>query len=574
MSWMTWSRDRGPVFVLSILAVGFVLQVFGVRSSWLPPSSVLAGLILTAHLLAIGCTPPSARDWRASLEAHAFGVGLCLLAVLALVVRIPGFDSDLGRVPLDVDEHRFASNVKEFFVTGALGHETAEHYPGAVFWLFAAGSLLNYVRGLMSGVLLEPQHVPVETFVQAARLVNILVAAGTVVATGWIGCRIGGRAVGLLGGLLVAVVPLSVEVSRLARNDPGMTLFVTLAVAVALAAHQHPRPARLLTAGALAGVAAGTKYTSVFALAPVLLAALLSDGIAWRRTQRAVIAFCGFVVGIGVTNHFVWADVPQFLLHLWEEVRHSGPGHWAASDNPGAFYVTMLDEFGPGLPLLLLAAAFAIYGLSTRYARYWILLAFPLTYVWFMTQQPAQFPRWVLPVVPFVAVAGAAALVGAVRVVGANADRWPGLGRRRAHLISGLLLLVVLAQPLWAGAVSFSRRITPATHLAAEAWLRAHAQPGSNVVIQEGWLDFSGSPLVVHRVSDLNALLDGGIETLVGCQWLVVPKPFFGHPTLRRVVLAQSFRVSQSFGGAEGSAYDVYAVPKLPLDGTCQPVGR
>ena len=86
--------------------------------------------------------------WRAFVRAHDFSIGLGLVVLLALIVRLPGLWSDLGHVPIDIDENRLASNVRHFFATGELRHETVEHYPGAVFWLFAAGSLLGYLRGL------------------------------------------------------------------------------------------------------------------------------------------------------------------------------------------------------------------------------------------------------------------------------------------------------------------------------------------------------------------------------------------------------------------------------------------
>jgi hypothetical protein len=70
--------------------------------------------------------------------------------------------------------------------------------------------------------------------------------------------------------------------------------------------------------------------------------------------------------------------------------------------------------------------------------------------------------------------------------------------------------------------------------------------------------------VVVRRVPNLKALLDGGIEQLAGAQWLIVPEPCFGHSTLARLGLVQRVRASQGFRGALGYDYEIYAVPKLP----------
>jgi 4-amino-4-deoxy-L-arabinose transferase-like glycosyltransferase len=573
---MAWTK---PSFrdlrsaVLVVAAGCLVLRLFGMGVSWLPPAGELAVLLAGVHLLFFLPWGRIGAEWRSVLWTHRFGAGLVLLAALALAVRIPGFDSDLGHVPIDIDENRFASNVKDFFVTGQVGHETVEHYPGVVFWMFSGASFLSFLRGVVGGNVAEPRLLPVEVFVQAARAVNIGVAAGIVAATGCLGYQLSGRKTGLLAALLVAVVPLSVETTRVARNDPGMLLFVLAAVCASLAAHRDPRRAWFLAGGVAAGLAGAVKYSAVFAIVPPLIAAVASSGTVRIRVQRAAVALAAFLLAVAVSNHFLWADFPRFLAQLAFQVAITGPGHWAASENPAAFYAFVLSRFGPGLPVLLFAGGFAVYGLSTRNPGRWIALSFPLMYVWFMTQRPSQFPRWVFPVTPFVAVAGCAALLLALRTVRKAAAQWPTLPRLAAGVACGALVLGVLWSPLWAGAVSFSRVVRPKTYKVTEDWLKQNAEPGSTVVLGDGWLDLRDSQLVVRRVSDLNGALDAGLDRFAGCQWIVVPEPFFGHPTLARLGVVQRVHAGRDFGGREGHDFEVYAVPRLPFGGACQPEG-
>ena len=72
------------------------------------------------------------------------------------------------------------------------------------------------------------------------------------------------------------------------------------------------------------------------------------------------------------------------------------------------FHTEMLVLFGVGWALLILAAGFGVYGFATGRRQAWVFWLCPLLYSWFMTKRPSQFPRWVLPLLPFVAVAGAA----------------------------------------------------------------------------------------------------------------------------------------------------------------------
>jgi 4-amino-4-deoxy-L-arabinose transferase-like glycosyltransferase len=557
--------SKTPVITLLLVlpAAALISRLAGFGLAWLPSAGILAVLLAVLHLATAETRATHPREWRRFFSAHAFGIALGLAVVLSLIVRLPGLGADLGHTPLDNDESRLASSVRHFFNTGQLEHLTVEHYPGAVFWLFTLASFLHYLRDLTSGLEVAPNQMSIGTFVLAARMANVFVAAATVAVTGLIGRRVSGPGAGLLAAVLVAIVPLAVETTTLVRNDPGMALAVTAATYAALVFHENKRRSWLVSAGVLAGVATAIKYSSVFAIVPVLIAAA-SDGVMRERLERSALAVLGFCAAIGITNHFVWWDFPNFLRQLAAQVVLTASSHWAATANPAAFYVMILDRFGPGWPILLLAAAFAVYGLCTRKIPLWIFLSFPLLYLWFMTKRPAQFPRWVYPLLPFVAVAGASALSAALTFGRAMTAGRPRRVSVAACLAIVLVLSAVLAQPLWSGTVSFSRRVTRPTHTLVEAWLEAHVPPGNVVVLDVHWLDLSGSQFVVRRV-ELDTVLHGGIEGLAGSDWVVVPEPYFGNPMLRRLGFVQRFHAEQSFGGNVGYDYEVYAVPKIPI---------
>ncbi|MEO7275770.1 MAG: glycosyltransferase family 39 protein [Vicinamibacterales bacterium] len=540
-----------------------MLRLGGVGASWLPGAVPLALALAALSLLPRIVAGHSPQEWSTHLRTHGFAIGLGLVVGVAILVRLPGLTSDLGHAPIDIDENRLAANVGHFFATGELRHDTVEHYPGAVFWLFAFASLLGYLGRLTGGFVVGPTELPVELFVRSARLANVAVGGGIVLFTGLIGRRLGGDRVGLAAAALVAVVPLSVDTTILVRNDPGMVLAVLAAVYYAVVAVDDRRDRWVMASGALAGVATAIKYSSVFAIVPALIAAAAAPAMP-ARIRRGLRAVGLFVLVVGLTNHFVWADFPNFLKQLADQVAITGRGHWAATDNPAAFYLAILDRFGAGWPLLWLAAGFTLVALCAGRARDLAFLSFPLLYLWFMTKRPSQFPRWVFPLVPFVTVAGVAALSALLHLAWRAVGRWSPARIKLAGLAATVAVGEVIWLPASASAVALSRRLTTPTHTRVEHWVRDHTGPDAVVLIEQHWLDLRDSPAAVRRVPELSPLLDAGVAAFAGTNWVIVPEPNFGHPTLKRLGFVERFHADTGFGGSVGYDYEIYAVPLIP----------
>jgi len=546
-------------------AAVFVARLGGVGASWLPATGVLAAIYA---ILALSARLPDDAVSRGSVNAfvrrHGFTIALIAVVALGVAIRLPRLNAELGHTPLDIDEQRLAENVRHFFITGELVHTTVEHYPGLVFWLFSAAAFVGYTRLLSAGRAIPPDLLPVERFVAWARLANVGVAAGIIVLTALIGRRIFNARAGIAAAAIVAIAPLSTATTLVVRNDPGMVLAVLAAVYCALVALDDGRPRWIVLAGAVGGLATGIKYSSVFVIVPVIAAAWMR-GSSVGRAMRCVLACGAFVVAVGVSNHFIWADVPTFLQQLSDQVAITGAGRWSASANPAAMYVQVLaGSTGAGAVLLAAAACFIVYALTAPRTRTLIFLAFPVFYMWFMTHRPAQFARWVFPLLPFVAVAGTGALMAAVERLLRDWQQRTGVTPHTRHAIPAIVAVVVVlaaAQPLTGAATDFSRRLSTPTHTLAERWLAEHVHGGEPVLTEDGWLDLAGLPSPVRRVPDLRALLDGGVAACAGAAWVVVPETDFGHPTLTRLAFVQRFHAGQGFGGNTGYDYEIYRVP-------------
>ena len=390
-----------------------------------------------------------------------------------------------------------------------------------------------------------------------------MLAAGTIGITGVLGRRLSGPRVGLLAALVIAIAPLALRVSTALRNDEALVLLVIATVYAAVTLYRSDRPFSALLVGSLAGAATAVKYSGVFALIPALAVVGFPD---WRKdwSKRLGLTLLGFGATLAITNHFLWTDLPNFTRQLADPVTITGPGHWAATENPAWVHTTTLGGQGTGWPLLILAVAFSVYGLAARRLLVWLFLAFPLSYLWFMTQTPSQFPRWVYPLLPFVAIAGSSALFSLVNAL----EGWWGRRQQRSQVAlrfaSALLVVLVLGPVLRTVTVGFSRRLTAPTHRLVETWLQEQASPSDLVLLPDGWLDLAGSDLRLHRVPDLTPVLSGGLHQLYAHDWIVVPETDFAKVNPRRLVLARSFLLDPTFGGNQGFDFRVYATPSLP----------
>jgi 4-amino-4-deoxy-L-arabinose transferase-like glycosyltransferase len=568
-------------------AVGLIASFAG-SAPWLPRPSVWFLALVAFHVVD---TLAAASDWKRLvdwLRLHGFAVSLGGIVLVGACMRLSGISGDLGHTPVDVDENRLARSVLSFFRTGQIDHSTTENYPGIAFWLLAGSDLFVYLTALTQGAARDLNSVPFERFVLGGRVTNVMLGAGTIAFAGLLGQKLGGQRSGLVAALVVAVSPLSVEISGLLRNEAAQVFFIVASAwaAVTLAGmipetapagagtFSRVRDTRLAAlAGGIAGAATAVKYTAVFALLPALLAATLvtvaeklRGAVPWSRAWRLpALVLLAFFAVLATTNHFVWADFPNFVRQLSAEATHSGAAHhWATPKDPLWFYSKTLGKQGPGWVLLVLAAGYAIWGLGTGRTAPLVFLAFPLPYIWFMSQRPLQFPRWVYPVVPFVAVAGATALWAFVD----RAQRWRPFGTGRASVrpppwLMGALVLAALTQPLWRGAVLLSRLTTTPTYGLVEAWLRDHAADGDRVLLEEGWLNLKGTALRLSRVPRLAPVLNGGIYPLYYNDWVVVPERYMGRRELERLRLAANFKADNSFGGNIGFDFAVYATPRV-----------
>lgn len=250
----------------------------------------------------------------------------------------------------------------------------------------------------------------------AGRLISALAGAGIawcVVAMLWGRTHPWGSA---FGGLVVALSPGLVMHSRFQTVDMLATLFTALSLVYALklvpadwGRHEvDPRVGLRFAAlaGLFAGLSGGTKYSGVLALfALVGACTFLAGSMRWRALGVGVLV-C--VLAFFLTTPGALINPDAFWKDFVYELEHTSTGHglvFAATSSGFLYHVANLAA-GTGPILVLLCVA----GMAAALARKkpWALplaLFFLVIYVT-IGRAEVKFYRYVLPLVPPLAVAG------------------------------------------------------------------------------------------------------------------------------------------------------------------------
>ncbi len=332
------------------------------------------------------------------------------------------------------------------------------------------------------------------------------------------GRRAYGRAAGLLAAAAYAFAVLPIQLSHYYGVDMVLTLCILASLTLAARYAERGGRATWLGAGALAGLAVGSKFSAVLLVIPLLVAAayrpeafLPDDGPGrvgfWRRVnwgslaRRLAVAGGAAVLAFVITNPFAVIEFPAYLSNiLAQNAMVSGTmdapyTRQFIGSLPYWYFVQQLGQWGLGWPLGIVAwGGFAWAVLRLLCARVGpaeaVLLAWAVPYFATTGAFLAKFPRYLAPLLPCLLVFGAGAALAVCRWLEV---RWGRRGR-----LAGTLALSAVGLFTVAWALAFSG-VYAQEHpwLQASEWLYAHVPDGSTL-LSEAWDD--SLPLAMDEV--------------------------------------------------------------------------
>lgn len=398
------------------------------------------------------------------------------LTVLALAIRLWGIKGGLP-YPGNIDEVNNyvqpAARIPEVgFAPFAMYNPVGYTY---ACWL-VFGLLHGFGTGISSTFASDPGALILDarlvSALSGALVVPVIYAAGRIALD---------RASATAAALLGALAFLPVFYGHISVNDGPALLPVAFALLGAVGILCRGGEGWYVVAGLSSGLAAGTKYTGIIALAAAIVAALSrtrEDGLKRTLVGLGVMA-ATTVGGFIATNPYALVDFQRFsgdlsTLDGLQSTRYPGePQHSAA-----AYYAWSVSW---GFGWVPAAAAFAgLVVLAVRRRALAITLAAtPVVLFLFLITKPLFFARYLLPAYPALILLAGCASGTLIHAIARN-------GRPRGRIAVGAAVALVLClQPL-VHSVHFDRAWSrEGTASIAARWATRNIPAGSNVIVDQ-----------------------------------------------------------------------------------------
>lgn len=460
--------------------------------------------------------------WREAADLKESRLGLLLALVTAALLRFWALPQGVPFNP-GVDEPEVMERAVRMIKTGDFNPHFFD-YPTLYMYVQAVVAAFRFVFGAMRGRWSSLAQAPTEEFYIWGRGVTAILGIATV----WIVYRAGmrwGARTALLAAVMMAVMPLHVRESHYVLTDVPTTFLVVLTFLLSLRAQERATAWSFAVAGAAAGLAAATKYNGAIAMAMPLLAWAMTP-VRPSRPVALIWIVGGMLTAFLLAAPYTFLDLPTFLnqfARLSSEYRAP-----ANSANPvwQTYFTHLRNALAwPGCVLVLTGIAFGVWHSVRGPERSkWVLATvFPLVYFRFVSNQNIVYARYLLPLIPFLSLLAAAAVVGIVDWL-----REVNLPRHGRNVVTVVLTLAAIAPPAYTAIRYNADAAKVWTTEEAYEWIRRELPKGTAIRFEGSLAIKLSAPYRASYVKELrldNVKVYGG----TGIQYLVASSQCYGR---------------------------------------------
>ena len=461
-------------------------------------------------------------EWRKSADLNPSRLGLVLALLAAAMLRFWALPQGVPFSP-GVDEPEVMERAVRMMKTGDFSPHFFD-YPTLYMYVQAVVAVFRFAFGAMRGLWGGLAQAPTEAFYVWGRAVTAILGTATVWVVYRAGMRWGARTA-LLAAVMIAVMPLHVRESHYVLTDVPATFLVMLTFLLSLRAHERSTVWSFALAGAAAGLAGATKYNGVLAVLMPLLACVMTPAARPSRPVAMLGIVGGMLTAFFLAAPYTFIDLPTFLnqfARLSSEYRTPA----VTSDPVWQTYFKHLRNAlqWPGAMLVIAGIVFGVWRTLRGPDRMkWVLVTvFPVVYFPFVSNQNIVYARYLLPLVPFLSLLAAAAVVCIVDWM-----RRINLPRQARNVATIALTLVAIAPPAYISIRYDANAAKEWTTEQAYDWIRRELPAGTNIRL-EGSLAIKLP--ASYRTSYVKQLRLDGVEsyTDTDIQYLVASSQCYG----------------------------------------------
>lgn len=398
--------------------------------------------------------------------------------------------------------HLFSYHPDEILIVGAArnlspleGQLNPHFFNYGSLYLYLISFALPPARALLSDTLY--------TDYLTARLIAAVMGGMTVWLVYLLGRKVGGRGVGVLAAVIMAIMPLHVMHSHYAAVDVPAGFWVAVSLLGAVCAASDPRARWYVLAGLGAGFAGATKYNCALVILAVVGAYVLSrqraDAASKPRLRLVLLSVAVLATAFLVGTPGVVLAPAEFWQGFGYEMWHTRTGHGLVFAGTGSgwwYHLAHNLRYGLGAPMLALCLAGVALALWRRRPPALVLLCFCVPYYAAIGAFEVRFMRYLIPLLPALAVLAAEAAAWAV----SGQDGIGLLRRRWARAAVGTAVGAVMVWTVLYSTAHVLLFTGTDPRDAAREWLLANARSRTVGITTEPWFysppvsRFNGGP--------------------------------------------------------------------------------
>ena len=316
-------------------------------------------------------------------------------------------------------------------------------------------------------------------FYISGRIMIAIFGVATVLLTYAIACRLFNRSTGLLAAIFISLSPLHIYFSKLIRTDIQMTFLVLIAFWFCLKILQRQTWTSYILAGLFTGLATVTKYPAIIIALTIVIAHFSSVSWQWQHLSKLFGFGAAGLLGAFIGSPFLFFDFGTMILDV---VIQNRPRHLSASGEGLlqnlVWYLS--DPLSKALSIggLLLSVVGIVLCMASKQKAEWLLISFPVIFLFFISSLNLRWERWVIPMLPFLCILAAHTLH---RII-----TWLGelRGSRIALSVGCLILLGIIVPLLKADILQGHEMSGTDTRTLAREWMMDHIPTASRLLIE------------------------------------------------------------------------------------------